>query len=67
MQTKYFRADVEDARRIEVVESDAHDGFDGFRDEIDASDLPADFATWREYSRYSHGNNAVRVLSRDGE
>lgn len=67
MTIRYFAANVEGATRIAVVESDARDGFDGFHDEIAAADLPANFADWREYEAYSHGNNEVRVLSPDGK
>lgn len=64
---RYFAADVDDAVRIAVVESSAHDGFDGFRNEIQEADLPADFDSWRICEAFSHGNNAVTVRSVDGD
>ena len=64
---RFFDAIVDGHRRIAVVESDAHDGFDGFRDEIAEQDLPADYGRWLTYEEYSHGNNAVRVVSRYGD
>jgi hypothetical protein len=66
---RYFQADVEDATRIAVVEADDDNETAGYvwDDEIEESELPDEFATWKCYERYSTSDATVHVMSQDGD
>ena len=67
---KYFRANVEDARRIAIVEADdAEDIYSANvnrTDELTIDQLPADFADWKKYTAFAITHATVIVMSRDG-
>ena len=67
---KYFRANVEDARRIAIVEADDADDIYSANvsrtDELTIDQLPAGFATWKQYTAHAITHATVTVMSRDG-
>lgn len=71
MMKRYFKAAVEDAHRIAVVETDDDTETAGYlwADEISPADLPPDFEEWLCYTRYAtdDANTIVRVKSRHGD
>ena len=69
---RYFKANVENARRIAVVEAetddDIFDANEARRDrEIAHANLPEDFASWKRYTAHGYDNSSVEVLSRHGD
>lgn len=65
--TKYFDATVDGWFRITVVSGHKDSDFDGFHDEIDEADLPADFSTWKQYDTGASGlGMSFKTLSVDG-
>ena len=67
---KYFRANVEDARRIAIVEADDADdiysAMVSINEELTTDQLPADFADWKKYTAFAITHATVTVMSRDG-
>ena len=72
MITKYFKANVEDAVRIAVVEAEDADAMSDVPEaqndrEIKQSDLPEGFADWKRYTAHAYRGASVHVMSRDGD
>ncbi len=71
---RYFKANVEDAVRIAVIEAETEDRIyeanEADRDrEIAESDLPDDFANWQRYTAHGYApfGPSVLIMSRDGD
>ena len=74
---RYFDATVEGHKRITVYEGSSHDdigeclGLEQRDREIDAADLPSDFADWKRYTANAFAGGlrtvTVEVMSRDGD
>ena len=71
MITKYFQYNCEDAERIAMVEADNEDAIysAGFSasDELDETELPEDFPSWRRYESFAKGEASAIVMSKEGD